>query len=128
MVSLAGRGVRDVLNAMDGARRGWTRGRIGRYDVVPTFVNDLLSLTNTTTAPDDDGCDGDDEPVEALGMKKIRKARGAGAMFPMDNTDLLCRMRIATTTPNNYHYDDAARLEKDGRSSLSSFYFSLRTA
>ena len=72
------------------------RGRIGRYDVVPTFVDDLLSLTTTTTT-DDDGYDNDDKPAEASGTKKIRRARGAGTTVPMDDPDLLSRLRIATT-------------------------------
>ena len=47
---LSGRGLWDVLNAKDGARRGWIRGKIGWYDIVPTFVSNLLLLTTTTNS------------------------------------------------------------------------------
>ena len=113
------------------------RGRIGRYDVVPTFVDDLLSLTTTTTTPDDDGYDNDDdddddddddEPAEASGTKKIRRSRGARTTVPMDDPDLLSRLRIATTTTDDSYNDDSDRLERDGGSLLLSFYSSLRTA
>ena len=99
------------------------RGRICRIYVVPTFVDDLLSLTTTTTTPDDDGYDNDDKPAEASGTKKIRRARGAGTTVPMNDPNLLSRLMIATTTA-----DDADCLKRDGGSSFSSFYSSLRTS
>ena len=49
VVSLSGRVVQDVLNPENRARRGWMRGRIGGYNVVLTFVKNLLLLTTTTT-------------------------------------------------------------------------------
>ena len=105
------------------------RGRIGRYYVVPTFVGDLLSLTTTTnTTPDNDGYDNDDDnkPAEASGTKNIRRARGAGTTVPMDDPDLLSRLRIATTTTDDSYNDDSDRLERDGGSLLLSFYSALR--
>ena len=107
------------------------RGRIGRYNVVPTFVDDLLSLTTTTTTtPDDHGYDNyddddDDDPAEASGTKKITRSKGVMTMVPMDDPDLLSRMRIASTmTDDRYDDDNADRLERDGGSSSSSFYSS----
>ena len=82
VASLSGRGVRDVLNAADGAKRGWMRGRIGWYDVVPTFVDDLFSLTTTTTPDDGYDDDDDEEPAESSGIKKNRRARGRERRSP----------------------------------------------
>ena len=52
VASLPEQGVQDVLNAKDRVSRGWTRRNIVWYNVVPTFVDDMLLLkTTTTTTP-----------------------------------------------------------------------------
>ena len=69
-------------------------------------------MTTTTTTPDDNGYDDGDKPTEASGTKNIRRARGAGTTVPMDDPDLLSRLRIATTTTDDCY--EADRLERDG--------------
>ena len=72
-----------------------------------------------------DGDDDNNKSAEALGTKNIWRARRAGKTVPMDDPNILSRMRIATTmNDDRYDDDNADRIERDGGSSLLSFYSS----